>query len=125
MLDMAKSGIYFPYSSIISTRAYLKKSRPVALSFMKSYSEGVKRMVNDKPFAIGVLKKYMRENDSEILEVTYKYAVDYIVRVPELNREGIGKVIRQSADPRAKSAVPDNFIDDGLVRELQQKGLYR
>jgi NitT/TauT family transport system substrate-binding protein len=125
LLDMAKSGIYFSYSSIISTRAYLKKSRPVALSFMKSYSEGVKRMVNDKPFAIGVLKKYMRENDSEILEVTYKYAVDYIVRVPELNREGIGEVIRQSTDPRAKSAVPDNFIDDGLVRELQQKGLYR
>jgi hypothetical protein len=32
-------------------------------------------------------------------------------------------VIRQSADPRAKNEAPENFIDDGLVRELQQKGL--
>jgi NitT/TauT family transport system substrate-binding protein len=63
LIDMAKSGIYFPYSSIISTRDYLKKSRPVALSFIKAYSEGVKRMANDKPFSIGVIKKYMREND--------------------------------------------------------------
>jgi NitT/TauT family transport system substrate-binding protein len=125
LIDMAKSGIYFPYSSIISTRGYLKKNRSAALSFIKAYSDGVKRMANDKSFSIGVIKKYMRESDPEILEVIYKYASDYIVRVPELNREGIGEVIRQSTDPRAKSALPDNFIDDGLVRELQQKGLYR
>jgi NitT/TauT family transport system substrate-binding protein len=125
LIDMAKSGIYFPYSSIISTRAYLKKSRPAALAFVKAYSDGVKRMIGDKPFAMAVLKKYMRESDPEILEVTYRYAVDYIVRVPELNREGIGEVIRQSPDPKAKTAVADNFIDDSLVRELQQRGQYR
>lgn len=125
LIDMAKSGIYFPYSSIISTRSYLKKNRPVALGFMKAYSEGLKRMENDKPFSVGVLKKYMRENDPEILEAMYKYALDYIVRVPELSREGIGEVIRQSTNPRAKSALPENFIDDGIVRELQQRGLYR
>lgn len=125
MIDMAKAGIYFPYSSIISTRTYLRNKRPVALAFMKAYSEGVKRMVNDKPFSMGVLKKYMREDDPEILETIYKYALDYIVRVPEPTREGIAEVLRQSTDPRAKSAVPENFIDDGLVRELEQKGVYR
>lgn len=125
MVDMAKAGIYFPYSSIISTRSYLKNKRPVALAFMKAYSEGVKRMINDKPFSIAVIKKYMREDDAEILETIYKYALDYIVRVPYLNKEGIVEVLRQSTDPKAKSALPDNFIDDGLVRELEQKGLYR
>jgi hypothetical protein len=122
---MAKSGIYFPYSSIISTRSYLKKNRPAALAFVKAYSDGVKRMASDKPFALSVLRKYMRENDPEILDVTYRYAVDYIVRVPELNREGIAEVIRQSPDPKAKSAMPEDFIDDSVLRELQQRGQYR
>jgi ABC-type nitrate/sulfonate/bicarbonate transport system substrate-binding protein len=125
LIDMTKSGIYFPYSTIASTRAFLKKSRPAALGFMKGYSEGIKRMVSDKPFAIEVIKKYMREDDPEILDVTYQYALDFIARVPEANKEGVAEVLRQSNDPKAKTALPENFIDDGLVRELAQKGLYR
>lgn len=125
LVDMAKAGIYFPYSSIITTRSYLKKNRPVALAFMKAYSDGLKRMTGDKPFSLAVLKKYMRDDNPEILETTYKYALEYIVRVPYPTKEGIAEVLRQSKDPRAKSAAPENFIDDGLVRELEQKGAYR
>src|ERR1051325_4816714 len=43
LIDMTKSGIYFPYSTIATTRAFLKKSRPLALGFMKAYSDGIKR----------------------------------------------------------------------------------
>jgi ABC-type nitrate/sulfonate/bicarbonate transport system substrate-binding protein len=125
LIDMTKTGIYFPYSTIASTRAFLKKSRPVALGFMKAYSEGVKRMVSDRPFSIGVIKKYMREQDPEILDVTYKYGLDYIARVPEPNKDGVMEVLRQSADPKAKTTPAENFIDASLVGELAQKGLYR
>ena len=125
LVDMTKSGIYFPYSTIASTRSFLKKSRPVALGFMKAYSEGVKRMNNDKAFSIAVIKKYMREDDPEILETIYKYGVEYIARIPEPNKEGVVEVLKQSSDPKAKSALAENFMDEGLVRELAQKGLYR
>ncbi|MET0584242.1 MAG: ABC transporter substrate-binding protein [Candidatus Binatia bacterium] len=125
LLDMSKSGIYFPYSTIASTRGFLKKSRPTALGFMKAYSDGVKRMNADKPFSIGVIKKYMREDDPEILDYIYKYGVEFISRVPEPNKEGVVEVLRQSTDPKAKVAPPESFIDDGLVRELAQRGMYR
>jgi NitT/TauT family transport system substrate-binding protein len=125
LVDMTKSGIYFPYSTIASTRGFLKKSRPVALAFMKAYSDGVQRMNGDKTFSISVIKKYMRETDPEILDMVYKYGVDYIAKVPEPNKEGIVEVLRQSPDPKAKTAQPEAFLDDGLVRELAQKGQYR
>jgi hypothetical protein len=48
----------------------------------------------------------------------------YMVRVPYPTKEGVAALLRQSKDPRAKNAVPENFIDDGLVRELEQKGAY-
>ena len=125
LLDMSKSGIYFPYSTIASSRAFLKKSRPTALGFMKAYSEGVKRMNNDKPYTIGVIRKYMREEDPEILETMYQYGVEFIARIPEPHKEGIIEVLRASTDPKAKTTPPENFIDDQLVRELVQKGAYR
>lgn len=125
LVDMTKSGIYFPYSTIASTRGFLKQSRPVALAFMKAYSDGVKRMNSDKAFSIGVIKKYMRETDPEIVDAVYKYGVDYIAKIPEPNKEGIVEVLRQSPDPKAKTARPEAFFDDGLIRELAQKGQYR
>jgi hypothetical protein len=106
LVDMTKSGIYFPYSTIASTRGFLKQSRPVALVFMKAYSDGVKRMNSDKAFSIGVIKKYMRETDPEILDTVYQYGVDYIAKIPEPNKEGIVQVLRQSPDPKAKTAQP-------------------
>ncbi|MGH7817175.1 MAG: ABC transporter substrate-binding protein, partial [Candidatus Binatia bacterium] len=125
LLDMSKSGIYFPYSTIASTRTFLKRNRPAALAFMKAYSDGIKRMNNDKAFSTSVIKKYMREDDPEILDTMYKYGVEFIARIPEPNKDGIIEVLRQSTDPKAKSAPPESFIDDSLVRELMQKGMYR
>jgi len=125
LLDMAKSGIYFPYSTIASTRAFVKNRRPVAVGFMKAYSEGIKRMNADKHFSIGVIKKYMREEEPEILDTIYKYGVEFITRIPEPNKEGVAEVLRQSSDPKAKTATPESFMDESVVRELLQKGLYR
>jgi hypothetical protein len=67
----------------------------------------------------------MREDDPEILETMYKYAVEFISRIPEPNKEGIIEVLRQSTDPKAKNTPPEDFIDDQLVRELVQRGAYR
>ncbi|HXF76155.1 MAG TPA: ABC transporter substrate-binding protein [Methylomirabilota bacterium] len=125
LVDMGKAGIAFPHVSVITTRGYIKKKRSVALAALRAYSEGVKAMVSDKAFSLNVLKKYTRANDPEVLEATYKFALDYIVRVPHPTREGIAEILRESKNPKAKDAKPEQFIDDSLVRELEQSGLYR
>ncbi|MBI2347437.1 MAG: ABC transporter substrate-binding protein [Deltaproteobacteria bacterium] len=125
LVDMGKAGISFPHVSIITTRSYLKKNRASVLAVLKAYSEGVKRMFSDKFIALNVLRKYIRSNDPEVLEATYKFALDYTVRIPYPTREGILEILRDSKNPRAKGAKPEDFIDDSLVKELDQGGLYR
>jgi len=125
LLDMGKAGIPFPHVSIITTRSYLKKNRPVVLATLKAYSEGVKRMVSDKAFSLNVLKKYIRSSDPEVLEASYKFALDYTVRIPYPTREGIAEILKDSKNPRAKEAKPEDFIDDSIIRELDQSGFYR
>lgn len=125
LLDMGKAGIPFPHVSFVTTRSYLKKNKIIVLAILKAYSEGVKRMFSDKAFSLNVLKKYIRSNDPEVLEATYKFALDYIVRVPYPTREGIAEILKDSKNPRAKEAKPEDFVDDSIIRELDQNGFYR
>ena len=55
----------------------------------------------------------------------FRSLVEFITRIPEPNKEGVAEVLRQSSDPKAKIATPESFMDESLVRELLQKGLYR
>ena len=125
LIDMAKAGVYFPHTNIVTTRPYIRTHRDVVLNFLRGYSEGIQKMITDKAFAKKVLQKYTRENDDEIIETTYQYALDYVARPPYPTREGIIETLKQSAHPKAKTANPDDFIDISLVRSLEDNGFFR
>ena len=125
LVDMGKAGISFPHVSVITTRAYIRKNRVSVLAMLRAYSEGLKTMISGKTISLNVLRKYTRSNDPEVLEATYKFALDYIVRVPYPTRDGVAEILRESKNPKAKDARPEQFIDDSLIRELEQSGMYR
>jgi len=125
LVDVAKSGVAFPHSAIVTTRSFLGSRRDTISSFLKGYSEGIQRMLADKTTAKRVIRKYTRDNDDEILETTYQYAVDYVVRPPYPSRSGILESLRQSTHPKAKGANPDDFIDASLVKSLDDSGFFQ
>jgi NitT/TauT family transport system substrate-binding protein len=125
LLDMAKAGIYFPHTAVISRRAYLKINRDTAVNFFRGYSEGLQRFTQDKAAAKKVIQKYTRDTAEDIIEATYQYAVDYVVRPPYPNREGIVETLNQSQNPEAKKADPDSFLDRSIVKTLEDQGFLR
>jgi NitT/TauT family transport system substrate-binding protein len=125
LLDMAKAGVYFPHTAVITTRAYLKTNRDTALNFFRGYSEGLQRFVQDKNTAKKIIQKYTRDTAEDIIEATYQYAVDYVVRPPYPNREGIVETLKLSQNPEAKKADPDKFLDSSIVKELEDEGFLR
>jgi ABC-type nitrate/sulfonate/bicarbonate transport system substrate-binding protein len=125
LLDMAKAGVYFPHTAVITTRAYLKTNRETALNFFRGYSEGLQRFVSDKATAKKIIQKYTRDTAEDILEATYQYAVDYVVRPPYPNRDGIVETLKLSQNPEAKKADPDRFIDSSVVKTLDDQGFFR
>lgn len=125
LIDMAKAGVAFPHTNIASTRSYIRANREIALGFLKGYSEGIQRMIADKPFAKKVIQKYTRDQDEEIIETTYQYALDYIARPPYPTREGIAETLKQSIHPKAKGANPDDFVDMSLVKGLEDSGFFK
>ena len=125
VVNMAKVGVSFPQSAIVTTRSYLQAHADHVANFLKGYSEGIHRMLADKNAAKKVIAKYSRETDPEILESTYQYGVDYIAPIPYPAREGIAEILRQSNHPKAKLANPDDFIDMSLVKKLDDEGFFR
>lgn len=125
LLDMAKAGIYFPHTAVISRRVYLKTNRDTALNFFRGYSEGLQRFTQDKAAAKKIIQKYTRDTAEDIIEATYQYAVDYVVRPPYPNRDGIVETLRQSPNPEAKKSDPDGFLDSTIMKTLEDQGFLR
>ena len=125
LLDMAKAGVYFPHTAVITRRAYLKTNRETALSFFRGYSEGLQRFTQDRNTAKKIIQKYTRDTAEDIVEATYQYAVDYVVRPPYPNREGIVETLKLSPNAEAKKANPDNFLDASIVKTLDDQGFLR
>lgn len=67
----------------------------------------------------------MLAGESEILETTYQYAVDYVVRPPYPTRDGILEALKQTTHPKAKTTNPDDFLDTSLVRSLEDTGFFQ
>ncbi len=125
LIDMAKAGVAFPHQGIASTRSYIRANRDVVLNFLKGYSEGIEKMITDKPFTKKVLQKYTRDQDDEIMETTYQYGLDYIARPPYPTRDGIAEALKQSIHPKAKTANPEDFVDMSLVKSLEDSGFFK
>ncbi|MSP38454.1 MAG: ABC transporter substrate-binding protein [Deltaproteobacteria bacterium] len=125
LLDLAKAGIYFPQSAYATRRSYLKANREVVSNFFKAYSEGLQRLITDKQLGKKIIQKYTRDESDELIEAAWQYAFDYIARPPYIPREGILEILKQSPVAEARKANPDHFIDNSVVKELDDAGFFR
>ncbi|HEX5605968.1 MAG TPA: ABC transporter substrate-binding protein, partial [Candidatus Binatia bacterium] len=125
LVNMATTRVSFPQSAIVTTRSYIQAHQDQVLNFLRAYAEGMQTMIADKVLAKHVIQKYTRETDSDILESTYRYGVDYIAPVPYPARDGIVEILKQSNHPKAKTANPDDFIDMSLVKKIEESGFFR
>ncbi|HEX9145691.1 MAG TPA: hypothetical protein VGA09_15565, partial [Candidatus Binatia bacterium] len=106
-------------------RGYLKSHRSTVKAFLTAYAGGLKRMVSDRTFSHAVIKKYMRVEEPELIEATYRYSLDFIERVPYVTKPGIAELLQQSPHPKARFSQAEDFCDESIVRELEQQGLFR
>lgn len=72
-----------------------------------------------------VLGLYTRTDDEEILKQAYHYHVDRLLsRVPDIHPDDVRLLLEEAAltNLKAKGANPQDFIDEGPVREVVRSG---
>jgi NitT/TauT family transport system substrate-binding protein len=130
LLDMADTDIYYLHTMVATTRQYIKSNRDKVLRFLRGYVEGIAFVKHNKKESLDVVRKKLRlgpeqernlERSLELLVAKYYEAVPY----PSLR--GVETVLGfiEKDNPKAKTVDPKSFVDDSLLREIEQSGFIK
>jgi NitT/TauT family transport system substrate-binding protein len=130
LADLADMDIYYLHSMIDTTRAYLRANRDLALRFMKGYVEGIAYFKKNKKESLDVLAKKLRTapGQTKYLERSHVlYTSGYFESAPYVSLKGVTTLLDFYAkeNPKARSANPQTFFDNSLVKELDDSGFIK
>ncbi len=127
-------NLNIPYASTgTSTRADLIRSDPdLVRRYLSALIEAIALMKKDRTFTMKILRKYLRTDETELLNETYDVQIlKYLMKVPLTTTEAVRSIVDELAErnPKAKDQDPAKFFDDRFVKQLDSSGfidaLYR
>jgi NitT/TauT family transport system substrate-binding protein len=127
LMDLSKREIFYPYTYVTATPAFLDKNQSLIRPFLAGAVQGIHRFKTDKAFAKRQIGKYLRVDDDKVLEETHQLFAELFERVPYIKREGLTSLaqILAETDPKIDSIKVDSVIDDRFVRELESSGFIK
>jgi len=127
LVDAGQLGIVFPNTPLSTTRSFIKSQQDTVLRFLRGFTQGLNRLRTDKPFSMKVLSKFTKVVDSETLADLYQtYAVRYSGDpIPYVRVEGVEEILKRTPSKEAQGAKAGEFIDNSLLKDLEQSGWFR
>ena len=130
LLDMADTDIYYLHTMVATTRHYIKANRDKVLRFLRGYVEGIAFVKQNKKESLDIVGKKLRIGPEQ--ERTLERSLDlmtakYYEQVPYPSLRGVETVLGfvEKDNPKAKGADPKAFVDDSLLREIEQSGFVK
>jgi NitT/TauT family transport system substrate-binding protein len=124
LVDVGQMGIVFPNTPLSTRRSTIRAQRETVLKFLRGFSFGLERLRSDRAFSMKVLSRYTRVSDPEILGELYQvYGVRHTGDpIPYVRPEGVEGILK-TID--AREAKAGDFIDNSLLKEIEQSGFFR
>jgi NitT/TauT family transport system substrate-binding protein len=125
LVDLSQSGIRYAQAALVAKRSFLRDKRDVMQRFIKSLIEATHFLKTRPADGMKVLGRYTRTDDEDILKQAYHYHVDRLLsRVPDIRPDDVRLLLEEAAltNPKARGANPQDFIDEGPVREVVRSG---
>jgi NitT/TauT family transport system substrate-binding protein len=127
LVNIADLGIPYPQLVIETTERYNREQPQAVKNFLKGFIEGLHYAAARKEETKKTITKYLKTDDPEILEATYRsflQVTDYSA-VPNL--EGIRNAMDEVAAriPAVKSRKPEDFVENRFLKELEKEGFFK
>ena len=130
LLDMADTDIFYLHTMIGSTRGYVKTNRDKVVRFMKGFLEGIAFVKQNRKESLDIVKKKLRIGPAQ--ERNLERSVDllanrYYEQIPYPSLRGVETVLGfiEKDHPKAKGADPKSFVDESILREIEQSGFVK
>jgi NitT/TauT family transport system substrate-binding protein len=125
LADLQMLGLEYQHTGLVTTQALIKSRPDLVRNVMKAYVEGIHYYKTNRPESIAILAKYLKTNDSEVLNEVYTdLGLTLTPQKPYPTLRGIDIMLRELAarDPKAKTARPEEFVDLTFIKELDSSG---
>ena len=129
--QLKEMNLRFPENGVMAKRTWAEKNSDVVKRFIKALAEGLKRMHDDKEFAIRSLSKYTKVTDAKSLEESYRWGMDSFFKDFKTPPEAMRLMVDQLAssrmiDPNLAQNTPlTTYYENRYVEELEREGFFK
>jgi len=130
LLDMGDTDIYYLHTMVATTRQYIKNNRDKVLRFLRGFVGGIAFVKQNKKDSVEIVKKKLRlgpEQTQNLERSLDLLTAKYYESIPYPSLRGVETVLGfvEKDNPKAKTADPKSFVDDSLLREIEQSGFVK
>ena len=128
--EFKKAGVQFLIQGLVARKSFAATNREVVIGMIKATMEGTRQIFVNEKHAKAVLAKYTRQTDPEILDRTYKFALDVFVKDPTVTAASIQPIVQQSTefnvvDAKLAASTPIGaYYDNSYIDEIKKSGFF-
>ena len=129
--QLKEMNLRFPENGVMAKRSWAEKNSDVVKRFIKSLAEGLKRMHDDKEFAIKTLSKYTKVTDAKSLDESYRWGMDSFYKDFKTPPDALRLMVDQLASSRmidanlAQKTPLTAYYENRYVEELEREGFFK
>jgi len=127
LIDYSKLPIEISGSGILIRRAYVSKNPETTFKFLKGWIEGIYLLKANPEFSLGVLKKYVATQDSEVLNAIYSHYKEKLTTKPVPQARVVKSMLyllsRTGSEPATKTG-PEGFVEARFINDLEGAGFF-
>jgi NitT/TauT family transport system substrate-binding protein len=125
--DAVEMGIRVIGSSFMTTRRFRDQNREVLQKFARALIEAAQwsKDPKNRPEVIRIYSRYLRTEDTSVLELNYKLYIDPMPLFPYTNMDDLQANLAGLAEsnPKLRDLNLAEFVDNSFVRRVQQEAI--
>jgi len=126
LFDLASLKLPASQTVQVAPRAWVNANRAVVQAIVDAEVQATARAKKDKPFAVNVLRKYLKLDDPALLDEAYNFfALGVAPALPYPKPEQFADTIDQLAEGNAhiRDVQLSKLLDDSFVKSAADRGL--
>src|SRR5215471_3913363 len=125
LVDVTGKNIPMIHAGLATTRDFIKSERDKVRRYVQAYIEANKIARTDPELTKQIIGKWTKTDNKEDLDETYNTYIKVWEQAPYVSAAGMQTLLNFAVNPAAKTAKPDQFIDNSFVAELDESGFIK